>query len=827
MSVCREMLSTAMGREVSEGDADRLFKRIGKRADELRAADPALGYNDALAKVAQEYTDAGALKLIVQKRNAIINELRTMEGVDYLSGMWAEDPGTGLKAMLVGVQSDKRGARSSIGNDQDAIIDQYTGGLIADVSKTEGGLDMLVNGDIDDDLARVLWELSEDGDVSGFSKAAQDIGGAIRKWQEYARVQANEAGAWIGKAKGYITSTFHDTTRIAKNMDDWMESATANFDLARMASEMEVDISEMPGILAGIWRNFADGVHLKLPDPGKTVAKGVKGIGRKLSHDRVIHFKDADAWSRYNTDFGAGNMREAVMYGLRRQGQATAMMNTLGPNYEQTFDAIVEKTLKGMKDRRELPAKIAKLAADARSHKRLYLAHLDGSLDIPGNDMLATAAGNIRAVQGMASLGGMTLSSVSDTATIALGAKYNGLNGLEMIGKGIGNLFGSVPGPEKLELYADLGMALTSLSGKLAHGRFTPGDDARGMLGSIQQKFFTLTLQNRWTDSFRESIAEAMSANLARRAGDAFNKLPERLQTTMSLYGIDADKWDIFRQVPVDEIEGTRFISPKMMDELPDSYFEGYLSARDLKPTPARIRDLRSEMQRQFRAYFSDQNQYMLLTPDAGTLGMMKQGTQKGTGIGEAVRFIMQFKSFPLAFTQKIIGRELKQGGVVGVAQMVALTMVAGYASSVLKDLSKGKVPRDPTDWRTAVAALQQGGGLGLYGDVLFSQILDRRFGDAAAQLLGPTFSDVFGSQGLAGLAARAAQGEDFGPAALRFVQGNTPFLNLFYTKMAMDYLVFYRIQEWMNPGSLSRMETEMQERTGQEYIAPPSQTVN
>lgn len=827
MSVCREMLSTAMGREVSEGDADRLFKRIGKRADELRAADPALGYNDALAKVAQEYTDAGALKLIVQKRNAIINELRTMEGVDYLSGVWADDPGTGLKAMLVGVQSDKRGARASIGNDQDAITDQYTGGLIADVSKTEGGLDMLVNGEIDDDLARVLWELSDDGDVSGFSKAAQEIGTAIRKWQEYARVQANEAGAWIGKAKGYITSTFHDTTRIAKNMDGWMESATANFDLARMASEMEVDISEMPGILAGIWRNFADGVHLKLPEPGKTVAKGVKGIGRKLSHDRVIHFKDADAWTRYNADFGAGNMREAVMYGLRRQGQATAMMNTLGPNYEQTFDGIVEKTLRAMKERRESPEKIAKLAADARSHKRLYLSHLDGSLDIPGNDAFATAAGNIRAVQGMASLGGMTLSSVSDTATIALGAKYNGLNGLEMIGKGIGNLFSSVPGPEKLELYADLGMALTSLSGKLAHGRFTPGDDARGMLGAIQQKFFTLTLQNRWTDSFRESIAEAMSANLARRAGDAFDKLPDRLQTTMGLYGIDADKWDIFRQVPVDEIEGTRFISPKMMDELTDAPFEGYLSARNLKPTPARIRDLRSEMQRQFRAYFSDQNQYMLLTPDAGTLGMMKQGTQKGTGIGEAVRFIMQFKSFPLAFTQKIIGRELKQGGVVGVAQMVALTMVAGYASSVLKDLAKGKVPRDPTDWRTAVAALQQGGGLGLYGDVLFSQILDRRFGDAAAQLLGPTFSDIFGSQGLAGLAARAAQGEDFGPAALRFVQGNTPFLNLFYTKMAMDYLVFYRIQEWMNPGSLGRMEAEMQERTGQEFIAPPSQTVN
>lgn len=827
MSVCREMLSTAMGREVSQGDADRLFKRIGQRADALRAADPSLGYNDALAAVAKEFTDAGELKLIVQKRNAIINQLRTMEGVDYLNGTWADDPGTGLKAILVGVQSDKRGARSSIGADQDAIMDQYTGGLIADVSKTDGGLDALVRGDMDDDLARVLWELSDGGDVSGFSKAAQDVGAAIRKWQEYARVKANEAGAWIGKANGYITSTFHDSVRIAKNQDGWMESALANFDLARMADEMEVDVSEMPGILASIGRNFADGVHLKLPEPGKTVAKGVKGIGRKLSHDRVIHFKDADAWSRYNADFGAGNMREAVMHGLRRQAQATAMMNTLGPNYEQTFDAIVEQTLRSMKERQEPAAKIAKLAADARSHKRLYLSHLDGSLDIPGNDMLATVAGSVRSVQSMASLGGMTLSSVSDTATIALGAKYNGLSGLQMIGKGVGNLFGGVPNAEKLELYADLGLALTSLSGKLAHGRFTPGDDVRGMMGALQQKFFTLTLQNRWTDSFRESIAEALSANLARRAGDAFDALPDRLRTTLNLYGIDADKWDIFRRVPQEEFDGSRFVSPKMMDELDDAPFEAYLSARDLKPTPARVRDLRSEIQRQFRAYFSDQNQYMLLTPDAGTVGMMKQGTQKGTGIGEAVRFIMQFKSFPLAFTQKIIGRELKQGGIVGVSQMIALTMVAGYASSVLKDLAKGKVPRDPTDWRTAVAALQQGGGLGLYGDVLFSQILDRRFGDAAAQLLGPTFSDVFGSQGLSGLAARAAQGEDFGPAALRFVQGNTPFLNLFYTKMAMDYLIFYRIQEWMNPGSLARMEGEMQQRTGQEFIAPPSETVN
>lgn len=827
MSVCQGVLSEAMGRPVGKEEADRLFSRFNKRAEFLRSQDPSLGYNDALAVVAREYADAAELKTIVQKRNAMINQGRLLEGVDYLAGTWGDDPGAGLKAMLVGTQSARKGARSSIGADQEAITNHYTGGLIADVSKVEGGLDGFTSGALDDEVSKVLWALSDEADTSAFSELSVGVGKAIRKWQEYARVKANESGAWIGKVKGYITSTFHDSARIAKNMEGWLESAKANFDLVRMADEMEVDVSEMPGILEGLWRNFADGVHLKLPEPGKTVAKGVKGIGRKLSHDRVIHFKDADSWMQYNTDFGAGNLREAVLYGLQRSGKATAMMNTLGPNYEQTFDGIVEQSLRGMKERREAPDKIAKLARDARSHKRLYLSHLDGSLDIPGSDTMATIAGSIRAVQSMASLGGSTLSSVSDLGVMVVGAKYNGMNGFQLMGRGIAELFRGVPSAERLELQADLGLVLSSLSGKLAHGRFTPGDDVRGMIGALQQKFYTLNLQNRWTDSMREAVAELMSANLARRAGDGFDQLPARLQSTMSLYGIDAEKWDIFRATEVSEIDGSRFMSPRMLEELPDDRFSAYLTTRGMEPTAARIKDLRSEMQRQFRAYFSDQNGYMLLTPDAGTMGMMKQGTAKGTGIGEAIRFIMQFKSFPLAFSQKVIGREIKQGGIVGVSQMIALTMVMGYAASALKDIAKGKIPRDPTDWRTAVAALQQGGGLGIYGDVIFSQILDRRFGDAAAQLMGPTFSDIFGSFGLAGIAARAAQGNDAGPAAVRFVQGNTPFLNLFYTKMALDYLIFYRMQEWMNPGSLSRMESEMAERSGQQFIAPPSQVVN
>lgn len=823
MSVCREVLEEALGRPVTAKEADRLFKRINRRAAQLRAANPALAHNDALAAVEREFAEAAELRDALAQRNAMLNRARVLESVDYLASTWADDPGQGLKAILVGTQDARRGARASIGADQLAAEDHVLGGMLADVAKVDGGLEAYTRGLVDDEVAAALWRMSNDEAPTG-SPLAEGIAAAIRKWQEYGRLAANDAGAWIGKARGYITSTFHDQARIAKDQGAWLESARAHFDLARMAEEMEVDPSELDGILENIWRDLSSGVHLKTGQPS-SAPKGLQSVGKKLSHERVIHFRDADAWAAYNRDFGAGTLHEAVTAGLRRQARATALMATLGPNYEMNLDAIVHDTLARMRKEGAKPEALAQLQADHRRYKRLYLAQLDGSLDIPGSDPLASAAAGVRTIQSMASLGGATLSSISDLATMLNGAKYQGANALEAVAGGMAKLFHGERSADRLALWADLGVVLSSLSGKLA-SRFTPDDTVGGRLGKLQHTFFTLNLQNRWTDSFREAVAEMLSANLARRVGDRFDALPEQLRTTLGLYGIDAGKWDIFRAQEAVELDGARFVAPRALDDLPDEPFEAYLSARNINPTGKRVRDLRREIARQFRAYFADQNGYMVLTPDQATRGMMKQGTQVGTGLGEALRFIMQFKSFPLAYTQRALGREIKQGGAMGVAGLIALTTLFGYAASVAKDTFKGIAPRDPRDPRTWLASFQQGGGAGLYGDVLFSQVLERRFGDAGAQLLGPTFADVFGSYGLAGVASRAVQGEDAGAAAVRFVKGNTPFLNLFYARLALDYAVFYRVQEWMNPGSLARMEQQMQQRTGQDFIASPSETV-
>jgi hypothetical protein len=139
------------------------------------------------------------------------------------------------------------------------------------------------------------------------------------------------------------------------------------------------------------------------------------------------------------------------------------------------------------------------------------------------------------------------------------------------------------------------------------------------------------------------------------------------------------------------------------------------------------------------------------------------------------------------------------------------------------KDALKGRTPRDPTDPKVMAAAMLQGGALGIYGDFLLGE--SNRFGrsmleTAAGPVLG-TISD------LDQIRAAKMAGEDVGAKTVRAITSNTPFLNLFYTRMAVDYLLLYRIQESLNPGSLRRMERQVEKQNNQRFIVPPSETVN
>jgi hypothetical protein len=122
---------------------------------------------------------------------------------------------------------------------------------------------------------------------------------------------------------------------------------------------------------------------------------------------------------------------------------------------------------------------------------------------------------------------------------------------------------------------------------------------------------------------------------------------------------------------------------------------------------------------------------------------------------------------------------------------------------------------------------MAQGGGLGIYGDFLFGEV--NRFGGSFLEtVMGPGFNTLSDA---ADLLMRTRDviltGEDDARAeAIRFLKGNVPFANLFYTQQALDYLVWYQLQETVNPGYLRRMERRTERENDQTFWLRPSDVI-
>ena len=115
-----------------------------------------------------------------------------------------------------------------------------------------------------------------------------------------------------------------------------------------------------------------------------------------------------------------------------------------------------------------------------------------------------------------------------------------------------------------------------------------------------------------------------------------------------------------------------------------------------------------------------------------------------------------------------------------------------------------------------------QGGGMGILGDVLLNDFNEygRGFGDVIAGPAGGAVGDIFK------IASGVMRGEDKGAQAFRAAIGLTPFINLFYTRQAVDYLFTFHVQEMLNPGYLRRYERRVKSENDQSFFLPPSATI-
>ncbi len=157
---------------------------------------------------------------------------------------------------------------------------------------------------------------------------------------------------------------------------------------------------------------------------------------------------------------------------------------------------------------------------------------------------------------------------------------------------------------------------------------------------------------------------------------------------------------------------------------------------------------------------------------------------------------------------------------------LISATLMGGLALQ-LKEMSKGRDPRPMDTQEFWGAAFLQGGGLGIYGDFLFSDV--NRFGGGLAQTIaGPNVALLDDVRRLtAGNIMEAASGEDTNAGAelIRFAQDYTPGSSIWYARLGLERLVWDRLQIMTDPKAKQKMrkrERKYKKDYGQKYWWAP-----
>lgn len=852
-AACIRAATAAAGEgKLTEAEILEAFQRANDYKTRLEQSGNLTGQAERLRKWAIDEGERTKIAAAMRRRHTHLNIVirdKIDEAIDGLleAGL---SPKKVMLTLLEGTQRGVKNGRKSTAALRQAMEADYIGSMLATLQRERPHLVGVIHDQkLDDDIFREMRELRQGGKpgITGNSDA-QFIAKVFADHAEMVRVELNRLGASIGKLDGWAGVQTHDDVRmIAAGKDAWVGSIVTKLDLERTFPE-GLSAGELARALGDIYDTIITGIDNSLTPAEMGQRVNPANLAKSLGKSRVLHFKDAAAALAYREEFGYGNTVSGMISHLRNSARVGSVMSTWGPNPEVMFGAVAKSLERRVRDNPDLsPEQKKKQVKGLNVQAGALRAAIDiatGTASRPVDVTWSKIGSDIRAVQSMGKLGGALLSSFGDTISAASAAQFRGSGFFRGLTRQLGGIMSGRPKGEQAEIGFLIGEGFDGLIGHIVSPQAAT-DGVVGKLGRMQELFFRFNGLTWWTDVGRAVAGRTISAEMGMRAGTAFANLPPAYRHVLELNGIDEARWSIIGQASLRNVNGQAYLTPDRIRELPDEAFMGLYPDRvarakgDAERLAYVLQDARRDVELSVRRFFADETNYGVIKTDAKSQRFMTQGHRPGTFAGEAMRFIMQFKGFPIAFTERVIGRALlgqrkgasKLERFAHIGQLLAGLTLAGYASMTMKDIVKGYwPPRDPADPRTWLAAAQQGGAWGIYGDFLFSQT--NRFGGGLLETVaGPTLGSVSDLINI-GLEARdyaldtaaGDEGRFSGSNALNWALGNVPGLsavNLFYLKPAMDYLWLNSLRETLAPGTLRRQERTRQREYGQERYLP------
>lgn len=798
---CLEAVVQAIGRSITQKEAQDIEGRILRAMRERARQDPAAWRQMDEGARLRAAADDAAQDLLHEAAKAKQRVALTILAHDKVTNRYQSLIGDGQKPFQAVASVLDDANRFSKG-----VANEYFSGLIDAMQAVHPRwLGMVENAGQAADLVREAF-----GVPTGNAMAAK----GAKAWLETVeamRQRFNAAGGDIGKLDyGYLPQPHDDLRVLRAGQDQWVKDTLPLLDRARYVDENGnlLDDAQLADMLNNAWETITTGGLNKM-EPGRAGGAGMRA--NRGSEHRAIHFKDAESYLTYAAHYNKGGVLASMQGHVGRLAKDIALVEEFGPN-PLTQWRFLHDTAKKSGDRDwaggALPVSTAEM-----------WDVLNGTAGSVVNPRLAEIAQGVRNIEVFGKLGQALISSVTDLPTYFVTTGFNRLG----VGTSLVNLIRSF-GSESRDYANRAGLVAESVISDM--NRWAESNIGRGWTGKLANATMKASLLEAWTDAVRRGFSVTLMSALGKMSRLDWQALDAGDRARLVAKGVTETDFKVWKLATPENWRGSDMLTVQALRAILEA---------DLRAAGLSLRDQNRAVSKLLGA-IADESEYASLAQDLRTRAFTTGGSSKGTVGGEFRRSIMLFKGFPLAMLSRHWGRmadqwragEQASAVAYGAALMTGVTIFGALAME-LKDLVNGKDPRPMDTGKFWAAAFAQGGGLGIFGDMMYTGLggNNRAGSPNWASFFGPVFGSAVDLANLtAGNAGQAMRGEDThaGAEAVRFARSHLPFVNLWYTKSAVDHAGLQDLQEMLSPGYLSRMRQSALRDWGQDYWWQPGQ---
>lgn len=717
---------------------------------------------------------------------------------------------------LIAPHGDMSGVQS-LDSKARGIAGIYRGDLIEFYANIKGGLKIFT------DQALVKNIVDERFGKDSGDPLAKNISNKMGEVFEGMRQRFNRSGGDIGKLDDWGLPQTHSMEKIAlAGKDAWVQKSEQLIDTSKYVhedgnfySQQEIrDLLEYS--FDTLTSNGANKIEIGRQSTGGVSSK----VTSRHSESRVLHFKDADAWMEYQKDFGGMQFVDLVEAHINGLSKDIALVENLGSNPKNSMRILMDAAEKKDWSKGLAPKDTGKTRKRAQTMFEEFMGQ-----NSPQSEVLANLGLAYRSMNVASMLGGTTLSSFTDQAMIAKTASIHNIAYRKTFGELITQL--NPKNTEDRALAHSLGLATEEMLGSIArwsddgltsvHGK---SEVMARVSNSLASQVMRVSGLNALTAASKIGFSKMLMEKYGRLSRDkAWTDLHADDRELMQKTGLSERAWEVMRLAdPVIDRKGNQLMSARSIYEIPDSKLTTF-------GDPQKVRD---EVASSFQAHLLDEQGMAVIEAGLRERTWMTGGIKKGSVMGEILKGITQFKSFPTAFLMRHGSRAMSmEKGISKVAygaSLFGMTTILGALVVQLKEIVNGNDPSTMWDSDDPKKSLDffkrsavQGGGLSILGDIIVAGT-DTTGRGATDFAMGPLGADFKAALNLTvGNTTQLANGVETNAAneAFKVLKGKIPAQNLWYTKAVANRLVFDEMQDMIAPGYREKLLRKAETKYG------------